>query len=95
MMEDMYEKMKLKIVFLGIFGKYANWKHTHRGKSISMTTRCRKMQFPSFKMMGECFMKSHHDPGGRAQVQLDDEAVPPGQKGSPGGGLQHTGVGAG
>lgn len=36
--------------------------------------------------------KTHHNPCGGAEVQLDDEAVPPGQEGGPSGRLQHVGV---
>lgn len=36
--------------------------------------------------------KSYHDACGGAEVQLDDEAVPPGQEGRSGGRHQHVGV---
>lgn len=38
------------------------------------------------------YLKPYHDPRGGAEVQLDDEAVPPGQEGGPGGRHQHAGV---
>lgn len=38
---------------------------------------------------------SYHDPGGGAQVQLDDEAVPASQEGHTRGGNQQTRAGRG
>lgn len=35
---------------------------------------------------------SHHDASGGAEIQLNDEAVPPGQEGRPGGWDQHVGT---